>query len=121
MKPAKFEYFAPTSLAEALELLEEHGDDAKVLAGGQSLMPMLNMRLALPEVVVDINRIPGLDWGSHPPALCGKIGCSPGKNPGACGGYAVHRPLPDTQPRDRGREHLPCRSRSRTAGYLLRP
>ena len=67
MKPAKFEYFAPTSLAEALELLEEHGDDAKVLAGGQSLMPMLNMRLALPEVVVDINRIPGLDYISPTP------------------------------------------------------
>ena len=62
MKPAKFEYFAPTSLAEALELLEEHGDDAKVLAGGQSLMPMLNMRLARPAVIVDINRIPDLDY-----------------------------------------------------------
>ena len=62
MKPAKFEYFAPTSLAEALELLGEHGDDAKVLAGGQSLMPMLNMRLARPEVVIDINRIPGLEY-----------------------------------------------------------
>ncbi len=62
MKPARFEYFAPTSLAEALDLLEEHGDDAKVLAGGQSLMPMLNMRLARPKVVVDINRIPGLDY-----------------------------------------------------------
>ena len=62
MKPAKFEYFAPTSLAEALELLEEHGDDAKVLAGGQSLIPMLNMRLARPAVLVDINRIPDLDY-----------------------------------------------------------
>ncbi len=67
MKPAKFEYFAPTSLAEALELLEEHGDDAKVLAGGQSLMPMLNMRLARPKVVADINRIPGLDYISPTP------------------------------------------------------
>ena len=67
MKPAKFEYFAPTSLAEALELLEEHGDDAKVLAGGQSLMPMLNMRLARPKVIADINRIPGLDYISPTP------------------------------------------------------
>lgn len=67
MKPAKFEYFAPTSLAEALGLLEEHGDDAKVLAGGQSLMPMLNMRLARPKVVADINRIPGLDYISPTP------------------------------------------------------
>ena len=67
MKPAKFEYFAPTSLAEALELLHEHGDDAKVLAGGQSLMPLINMRLARPKVVVDINRIPGLDYISPTP------------------------------------------------------
>ena len=67
MKPAKFEYFAPTSLAEALELLEEHGDDAKVLAGGQSLMPLINMRLARPKVVVDVNRIPGLDYISPTP------------------------------------------------------
>ncbi len=67
MKPAKFEYFAPTSLAEALELLGEHGDDAKVLAGGQSLMPMLNMRLAQPKVVIDINRVPGLDYISPTP------------------------------------------------------
>ena len=67
MKPAKFEYFAPSSLAEALELLGEHGDDAKVLAGGQSLMPMLNMRLAQPKVVIDINRIPGLDYISPTP------------------------------------------------------
>ncbi len=67
MKPAKFEYFAPSSLAEALELLGEHGDDAKVLAGGQSLMPMLNMRLAQPKVVIDINRVPGLDYISPTP------------------------------------------------------
>ncbi|PKB66493.1 MAG: hypothetical protein BZY81_07065 [SAR202 cluster bacterium Io17-Chloro-G4] len=67
MKPAKFEYFAPTSLAEALELLHEHGDDAKVLAGGQSLMPMINMRLARPKVVADINRIPDLDYISPTP------------------------------------------------------
>jgi CO/xanthine dehydrogenase FAD-binding subunit len=62
MKPAKFDYFAPTSLSEALELLEEHGDDAKVLAGGQSLMPMMNMRLTRPKVIVDVNCIPDLDY-----------------------------------------------------------
>ena len=67
MKPAKFEYFAPTSLSEALALLEEHGDDAKILAGGQSLMPMLNMRLARPKVLIDVNRIPGLDYISPTP------------------------------------------------------
>ena len=62
MKPPRFEYAAPTSLAEALELLAEHGDNAKVLAGGQSLMPMLNMRLARPAVLIDVNRIPDLDY-----------------------------------------------------------
>ena len=61
MKPAPFEYFAPATLEEALELLHEHGDEAKVLAGGQSLMPLMNLRLARPKVIVDINRISGLD------------------------------------------------------------
>ena len=60
MKPAKFDYFAPGTLEEALELLAQHGPDAKVLAGGQSLMPMMNLRLVRPAVVVDINRIEGL-------------------------------------------------------------
>ena len=60
MKPAKFDYFAPTSLNEALELLGQHGADGKVLAGGQSLMPMMNLRLVRPAVVIDINRVAGL-------------------------------------------------------------
>jgi aerobic carbon-monoxide dehydrogenase medium subunit len=57
MKPAPFEYFAPVDLAEALDLLAQYGDEAKILAGGQSLMPLLNMRLARPRVLVDINRL----------------------------------------------------------------
>jgi len=61
MKPPRFEYVRPESVEEALAVLAEHGDDAKVLAGGQSLVPMLNMRLASPGVVVDVNRIPDLD------------------------------------------------------------
>ncbi|MGH7334926.1 MAG: FAD binding domain-containing protein [Candidatus Rokuibacteriota bacterium] len=60
MKPAPFEYFDPRELDEALERLQSFGDDAKILAGGQSLMPMLNLRLARPAVLVDINRLPGL-------------------------------------------------------------
>ncbi len=60
MKPAKFDYFAPGTLEEALELMAQHGPDAKVLAGGQSLMPMMNLRLVRPAVVVDLNRIGGL-------------------------------------------------------------
>ena len=61
MKPAPFRYERPESLDEALALLREHGDEAKVLAGGQSLVPLLNMRLARPSVLVDVNRVGGLD------------------------------------------------------------
>jgi carbon-monoxide dehydrogenase medium subunit len=61
MKPASFEYFVPTTLDETLELLHEHGDEAKILAGGQSLMPLMNLRLARPKIIVDINRLSGLD------------------------------------------------------------
>jgi len=61
MKPAPFEYTAPRELDEALDLLAEHGDDARVLAGGQSLVRMMNARQVSPAVVVDINRVPGLD------------------------------------------------------------
>jgi CO/xanthine dehydrogenase FAD-binding subunit len=57
MKPVAFRYERPESLAEALALLAEHGDEAKVLAGGQSLVPALNMRLLRPAVLVDINRL----------------------------------------------------------------
>jgi len=60
MKPPAFEYRRPTSVEEALAVLAEHGPDAAVLAGGQSLVPLLNLRLSRPEVVVDINRLPGL-------------------------------------------------------------
>jgi CO/xanthine dehydrogenase FAD-binding subunit len=57
MKPPPFEYEAPGSVAEALALLERHGDQAKVLAGGQSLAPLLNFRLVRPQVLVDLNEI----------------------------------------------------------------
>lgn len=57
MKPAPFDYYAPTRLDEALELLAEHGADAKPLAGGQSLVPAMNFRLAQPPVLVDLNGV----------------------------------------------------------------
>ena len=60
MKPAPFEYFAPGSLDEALELLAQWGSEARPLAGGQSLVPAMNFRLARPAVLVDLNAIPGL-------------------------------------------------------------
>ena len=61
MKPPPFAYVAPGSLAEALEALSRYGADAKVLAGGQSLVPLLNFRLARPAALVDLNGVAGLD------------------------------------------------------------
>ena len=62
MIPGKFDYYSPTSLDEALSLLQTHGDDAKILAGGQSLIPAMRYRLAMPEVLIDINGIGGLEY-----------------------------------------------------------
>ena len=62
MKPAPFRYYAPETVPEVLSLLNEHGYDAKVLAGGQSLVPMMNFRLVQPAVLVDINNIPDLSF-----------------------------------------------------------
>lgn len=61
MYPAKFDYLAPESLDEALSILAERGDEVKILAGGQSLIPMMKLRFARPSTLLDINRIPGLD------------------------------------------------------------
>ena len=62
MIPGEFDYFSPTTLNEAIALLSEHGDDAKILAGGQSLIPAMRFRLAAPEVLIDINRVEGLSY-----------------------------------------------------------
>lgn len=62
MKPAPFVYVAPETVEDAVALLVEHGDAAKVLAGGQSLVPLMNMRLARPRVLVDINRVLALHY-----------------------------------------------------------
>lgn len=61
MKPAPFAYARPDGLERAVALLAEHGEEAKVLAGGQSLVPMLNFRLTRPAVIVDLDRVGGLD------------------------------------------------------------
>ena len=60
MKAAAFDYLAPRSLDEAVEALSKHGDDAKLLAGGQSLAPVLALRLACPTILIDLNRVEGL-------------------------------------------------------------
>ena len=62
MKPAKFEYHAPASVDEALAMLGRYDGEARVLAGGQSLVPMMNFRLATPRAIIDLNRIDGLSY-----------------------------------------------------------
>src|SRR6201994_1363297 len=62
MFPSRFRYEAPRSLDKAIALLHNGGDYAKVLAGGQSLVPMMKLRFASPDLVVDINNVPGLDY-----------------------------------------------------------
>jgi carbon-monoxide dehydrogenase medium subunit len=62
MKPPPFDHVAPRSVQEAVSLLERHGEGARILAGGQSLVPLLNMRLARPSVLIDLNRVSELDY-----------------------------------------------------------
>jgi aerobic carbon-monoxide dehydrogenase medium subunit len=62
MIPASFEYVSPTSLDEAIQLLQQHGDDAKLLAGGHSLIPLMKLRLTEPAVLIDLGRVPGLSY-----------------------------------------------------------
>lgn len=61
MKPAPFEYERPASLPEALQAIARHGTEGRILAGGQSLVPMMNLRLLKPGALIDINRVPGLN------------------------------------------------------------
>lgn len=61
MIPGAFEYYAPRSLSDAVKFLGEHKDDVKILSGGQSLLPLMKMRLSKPGFIVDIGRLPGLD------------------------------------------------------------
>jgi carbon-monoxide dehydrogenase medium subunit len=62
MIPANFEYYAPKNLDKALQLLDKHGDDCKVMAGGHSLIPVMKLRLAAPAVIVDLGKIKKLDY-----------------------------------------------------------
>lgn len=62
MIPANFDYETPSSVEEAIALLEQYGEDAKVLSGGHSLLPMMKLRFASPSAIIDINNIPGLDY-----------------------------------------------------------
>ncbi len=111
MFPSRFRYEAPRSLDEAIGMLPDGGDYAKVLAGGQSLVPMMKLRFASPELIVDINNLPGLDYhraapdGSlHIGALCrhADLECS-GLLPGTQPTMAAAAPLvADPLVRNRG-------------------
>jgi len=96
MKPSSFEYHAPETVEEAVELLTQFGDNAKILAGGQSLVPMLALRLTAFEHLVDLRRIDGLDGidrrdGTVRVGRSGVVGHSVD---------SAHRSLPDPEQRD---------------------
>ncbi len=74
MYPSRFRYEAPRSLGEAITMLRDGGDYAKVLAGGQSLVPLMKLRFAAPDLVVDINNVPGLDYHRADPDGTLRIG-----------------------------------------------
>jgi carbon-monoxide dehydrogenase medium subunit len=74
MYPSRFRYEAPRSLGEAIEVLRDGGDYAKVLAGGQSLVPLMKLRFAAPDLLVDINNVPGLDYHRADPDGTLRIG-----------------------------------------------
>ena len=127
MKPPPFVYHRPNTLDEALDVLGEYGDEAKVLAGGQSLMPLLSLRLAHPAHLVDINRIDGQlsqvapqDGGLRVGALVRQraaeaSGGGPRRLPLAGGCAAADRPYADSQPRHSLREPGARRSVLRAA------
>ncbi|HEX2126122.1 MAG TPA: FAD binding domain-containing protein, partial [Thermoleophilaceae bacterium] len=73
MYPGRFEYHAPETLEEALDTLERYGDEGKVLAGGQSLIPLMKLRFASPRALVDITRVPGLDRLAERRVRCASV------------------------------------------------
>jgi aerobic carbon-monoxide dehydrogenase medium subunit len=118
VKPAPFTYHVAHDVAEAVALLTSLGEDAKVLAGGQSLVPMMNLRLARPSALVDITRIPGLDYlragrdGLHVGALTTHRAMETTQDPAVLAGFAV------LQRSARWIGHYPIRSRGTFGGSI---
>jgi aerobic carbon-monoxide dehydrogenase medium subunit len=118
VKPAPFTYHIAQEVAEAVALLTELGEDAKVLAGGQSLVPMMNLRLARPSALVDITRIPSLDYlrvdpdGLHVGALTRHRTVETTKDAAVLAGFGV---LPRSA---RWIGHYPIRSRGTFGGSI---
>ena len=118
LKPAPFTYHVAHDVAEAVALLTDLGEDAKVLAGGQSLVPMMNLRLARPSALVDITRIPGLDYlragpdGLHIGALTRHRAVETTQDPAVLAGFGV------LQRSARWIGHYPIRSRGTFGGSV---
>jgi carbon-monoxide dehydrogenase medium subunit len=118
LKPAPFTYHVAHDVAEAVALLTDLGEDAKVLAGGQSLVPMMNLRLARPSALVDITRIPGLDYlqagpdGLHIGALTRHRAVETTRDPAVLAGFGV------LQRSARWIGHYPIRSRGTFGGSV---
>ena len=116
MKPPRFDYHAARTVEEAVELLGRYGGDAKVLAGGQSLMPMLNFRLARPAALVDLNRIPGLAYVREDDGMLA-LGAMTRQRAIEFSPVAARR-LPLLVEATRWVGHLPIRSRGTIGGSL---
>jgi aerobic carbon-monoxide dehydrogenase medium subunit len=118
VKPAPFTYHVAHDVAEAVALLTELGEDAKVLAGGQSLVPMMNLRLARPSALIDITRVPGLSYlrarpdGLHVGALTPHRAVETTREPAVLAGFGV---LPRSA---RWIGHYPIRSRGTFGGSV---
>ena len=126
MKPAPFDYVAPSSLEEAVRALAAANGDGKIMAGGQSLMPLLNFRMARPSVVVDLRKIFGTvvhrrprfnhrDRRLDPPCRRRTFRHRCGEAPGDGGGHAACRPPCHPQPRHDRRKHRARGSRRRAS------
>ena len=116
MKPAAFEYHAPTTVDEVVGLLERHGDDARLLAGGQTLLPMMNFRLATPEIVVDLNRVSELSYIRSDDGVV-RIGAMT-RQRAIEFSPVVERDLPLLRAAIRMVGHLPTRSRGTIGGSI---
>src|SRR4051812_49816818 len=103
MIPAAFDYHAPTSLPEAIALLSRLGDSAKVISGGQSLLPLLKLRLGTAEHLVDIGRISGLEYVREEGGFLRIGGRTPGAGLGGVGLGRSRSPLPARTPPGVGR------------------
>jgi carbon-monoxide dehydrogenase medium subunit len=118
VKPAPFTYHLARDVAETVSLLAELGEDAKILAGGQSLVPMMNLRLARPSALIDVSRIPGLDYlragpdGLHIGALTRHRAIELSRDPGLLDGFGV---LPRSA---HWIGHYPIRSRGTFGGSI---